>query len=473
MPLIAGIDSSTQSCKVVVCDLETGRVVREGKAVHPAGTVVDPERWWLALLEAVADAGGIDDVAALSVSAQQSSAIFLDAQGGSVRDAILWNDTASHSQVLELNEELGADEWIRRTGLPLALSSTVTKLRWLRDNEPENARRTAAVALPHDWLTWRLKGHGPGHADFDALTTDRSDASATGYWSGETEEYCPDLFEHAFGRLTALPLLLRADETAGATAAGIPGIPAGIPIGVGSADNAAASLALRLEPGDAVMSLGTSGVVYAYSHSPVRDFSGVIRSYAGATDYHIPQGATLNAARNLDAAAGLLGCTHEELGELALGAAPGSDGLTLLPFFEGERTPTLPDARASLHGASLRNFTRENVARAAIEGTLASQSALLRALQACDVPIDRMLLIGGAAKSRAVRQVLTQIIDLPLFVPEPAEYVAKGASMQAAAVLTGELPAWTPRTERIPGAALEPVILEQRRAAMASLGYPV
>lgn len=471
MTLVAGIDSSTQSCKVTVRDLETGAQLREGKASHPADTIVHPDRWWDALLTAVRRAGGLDDVVAISVSGQQHTPIFLDAHGAVVRSSPLWNDLGSHSHMMDLNRELGRDEWIRRTGLPLTLSDTVTKLRWLRDTDSESAHRTAAVAVVHDWLTWRLMGYGPEVGGIERLTTDRSEASGTGYWSGETEEYTEDLFEHALGKRAILPRVLGPYDRAGLAASGIPGIPAGIPIGVGSGDNAAAAIALGIAHGDVVLSLGTSGVVYTRSAAPVHDYAGYVCSYADATGDHLPLVATLNAARNFDVGANLLGCTYDELSDLALQARPGAEGLTLLPFFEGERTPDLPHARASLHAASLTNFTRANFARAVIEGTLATQVAMLDALAACDITAERLLLIGGAAQSAAVQTVLTQMVEMPVVVPELDEYVTKGAAMQAAAVLDGQFPEWAVAVTELPRTGHEPQIEEQHTKAMRSMGY--
>ena len=471
MTLVAGIDSSTQACKVTVRDLATGLRVREGKAAHPDATVVDPEVWWTALLEAVRAAGGLDDVAAVSVSGQQHTPIFLDASGAAVARSPLWNDTGSHPQMVALNAELGREEWIRRTGLPLTLSDTVVKARWLRDTDPDAARRTAAVAVVHDWLTWRLRGFGPGTGGVDRLTTDRSEASGTAYWSGQDEAYTPDLFAHAFGSSAILPEVLGPLGRAGVTGAGIPGVPAGIPIGVGSGDNAAAALALGLEDGDAVLSLGTSGVVYARTAAPVHDYAGYVCSYADATGAHLPLVATLNAARNLHLGASLLGCTYAELSDLALEAPAGAGGLALLPYFEGERTPDLPHARGSLQGATLTNLTRANFARAVVEGTLASQVAMLDALHACAVPTTRMLLIGGAAKNHAVQRVLSQMVDLPIVVPEFDEYVTKGAAMQAAAALDGAFPSWELAATELPRAQLEPQIARQHVEAQRALGY--
>ena len=471
MTLVAGIDSSTQSCKVTVRDLATGLQVRHGKASHPPQTIVHPDAWWEALLIAVERAGGLDDVVAVSVSGQQHTPIFLDATGTVVRDSPLWNDTGSHAHMIALNAELGREEWIRRTGLPITLSDTAPKLRWLRDTDPDAARRTAAVAVVHDWLTWRLMGYGDGTGGIEQLTTDRSEASGTAYWSPETGEYCFDLVELALGKVVVLPQILGPLERAGITGPGMPGIPAGIPIGVGSGDNAAAALALDIVDGDAVMSLGTSGVVYARSSLPVHDLSGYVCSYADATGHHLPLVATLNAARNFDAGANLLGCSYAELSELALQASPGAGGLTLLPFFEGERTPDLPHARASLHGASLTNFTRANFARAVIEGTVASQVAMLEALQACDLEPKRLLLIGGAAASAAVQTILAQMVDVPVVIPDLDEYVTKGAAMQAAAALTGSFPAWTVDVHELPRLELQEQIGHQHKTAMAALGY--
>ncbi|RII97380.1 FGGY family carbohydrate kinase, partial [Clavibacter michiganensis] len=229
--LVAGIDSSTQSCKVVVRDLDTGALVRSGRASHPDGTEVDPARWWDALLAAIADAGGLDDVAAISVGGQQHGMVCLDEHGAVIRDALLWNDTRSAQAAADLRDELGAEAWASATGVVPVASFTATKLRWLRDAEPENAARVAAVALPHDWLTWRLLGHGVGSPDLAALATDRSDASGTAYWSSVTGEYRLDLLERALGRVVGLPRVLGPGESAGVTGDGIPGLPAGIPVG--------------------------------------------------------------------------------------------------------------------------------------------------------------------------------------------------------------------------------------------------
>ncbi|MGB4137760.1 MAG: FGGY family carbohydrate kinase, partial [Microbacterium sp.] len=306
MTLVAGVDSSTQSCKVVIRDLDTGAVVRTGRASHPDGTEVHPDRWWEALHEAIAAAGGLGDVAAISVAAQQHGLVALDEHGDVVRPALLWNDTRSGQAARDLVSEIGAQAYAERAGVVPVASFTATKLRWMRDHEPELAARIAAVALPHDWLTWRLRGYGPvpgGRARLDELTTDRSDASGTAYWSSTTQGYDRGLLVAALGREVVVPRVLGPQERAGET-------PEGVVVGVGAGDNAAAALGLGVGDGDVVVSLGTSGVVFATSDRAVVDASGTVTAFADATGRQLPLVCTLNAARILDATARLLGTDH-------------------------------------------------------------------------------------------------------------------------------------------------------------------
>jgi len=439
MALVMGVDSSTQSCKVVVVDAETGRVVREGRASHPTGTSVDPEAWWKALQDAIAQAGGLDDVAAVSIAGQQHGMVVLDADGAVIRDALLWNDTRSAQAARDLIDEVGADAYAQRTGAVPVASFTGTKLRWLRDAEPENAARVAAVALPHDWLTWRLRGFGPGHAELDELVTDRSDASGTAYWGADG--YDLDLLRRALGHDAVLPRVLGPWESAGA-------LPGGALVGPGAGDNAGAALGLGAGPGDVVVSLGTSGTVFAVAEAPTRDTTGAVAGFADATGRFLPLVATLNAARVLDAIAGLLGVTHDELGALALQAEPGADGVVLVPWFEGERTPNLPHAKASLNGLTLASTNRPNLARAAIEGMLSGLAAGLEAIQAQGVEVRRILLIGGAAANEGVARIAAEVFDADIVVPAAGEYVALGAARQAAGVLAGGPVEWTVATTR-------------------------
>jgi len=441
MTLVAGVDSSTQSCKVVVVDAATGLIVREGRASHPEGTEVDPEAWWTALQSAIAGAGGLADVAAVSVAGQQHGMVVLDADGRVIRPALLWNDTRSGQAAADLVAEVGADEYARRTGVVPVASFTATKLRWLRDAEPEAAARVVAVALPHDWLTWRLRGYGPGRPDLEALTTDRSDASGTAYWGAAG--YDRELLARALGHDAVLPRVLDPQESAGTTAEGAV-------VAAGAGDNAGAALGLDAKPGDVVVSLGTSGTVFAVTEDPVTDASGTVAGFADAAGGYLPLVATLNAARVLDATARLLDVSHERLGALALEAEPGAGGMVLVPWFEGERTPNLPGARASISGLSLANTTRSDLARAAIEGMLAGLATGLDAIRSLGVEARRVLLVGGAARNEGVAVIAGQVFDAPVAVPAPGEYVALGAARQAAWALTGARPGWPVAIDREP-----------------------
>jgi xylulokinase len=454
--LVAGVDSSTQSCKVVVRDLATGAVVRTGRATHPEGTEVDPESWWVALQSAIRDAGGLDDVAAISIAGQQHGMVVLDAAGRVIRPALLWNDTRSAAAATALIAEVGAGELAARTGSVPVASFTSTKLRWLRDAEPANAARVAAVALPHDWLTWRLRGFGPENPVLAELTTDRSDASGTGYFNPVTNEYDADLLERALGHAAILPRVLGPAESAGHAG--------GVLVGPGAGDNAGAALGLGAVAGDVVVSIGTSGTVFAVTDTPTQDSTGTVAGFADASGRFLPLIATLNAARVLDAIAGLVGVDHTELGRLALEAEPGSGGAVLQPYFEGERTPNLPNATATLFGLTLASTTRPTLARAAIEGMLCGLADGLDAVRGQGVLASRILLTGGAAQNSAVSAIAAQVFDVPVVIPRPAEYVALGAAVQAAWALTGERPEWPVELVAEPALDTRAIIREQYRA---------
>ncbi|MDN4490357.1 FGGY family carbohydrate kinase [Demequina sp. SYSU T00068] len=472
MTLVAGVDSSTQSCKVVVRDLSTGEVVRSGRASHPDGTSVGPAAWWTALLAAIEQAGGLADVAAISVGGQQHGMVALSTDGEVVRDALLWNDTRSAGAARDLTEEFGATALAERTGLVPVASFTSTKLRWLRDAEPDNAARVAAVALPHDWLTWRLRGYGPAASSplgpvLSELTTDRSDVSGTGYWNPATGEYDRDLLIAALGHDAVVPRVLGAGESAGTVHGDLTGGATCI-VGPGAGDNAAAGLGLGATVGDVVVSLGTSGTVFAVTEQGFRDETGIVAGFASASGEYLPLVCTLNASRVLDAFATVLGVGYDELSALAMAAEPGAGGLTLVPYFEGERTPNLPEATASLHGMTLANTTRENIARAAIEGMLAAQAVGMEAILSAGVVAKRALLVGGSAQNAAVQAIAAQVLDVPVEVPEPGEYVAAGAAVQAAWALTGSRPEWPLAVVAAPAKDTRPEIMEAYTAAASS-----
>ncbi|WP_029069059.1 xylulokinase [Jonesia quinghaiensis] len=471
--LVAGVDSSTQSCKIVIRDAETGALVRSGSAKHPNGTEVHPTHWWTAYQEAAAAAGGLDDVEAIAVGGQQHGMVALDENGDVIRDALLWNDTRSAAAARDLITDLGAlrgtdgaHAYAHEIGLVPVASFTATKVRWMRDTEPHNMTRVAAIALPHDWLMWQIIGAGgePGAArDLTALATDRSDASGTAYFNPTTGQYDRELFELAagpgtFDRIT-LPRVLTPNEAAGRT-------PWGAIVGPGAGDNAGAALGLGAAAGDIVLSVGTSGVVTAVSAQQVCDVTGNVAGFASATGDYLPLVCTINASRILDVACRMLSVDYDELARLALSAQPGAGGLVLVPYFEGERTPNRPDATGTLHGMTLENTTPANIARAAVEALLCSLADGVDALRSLGVDVQRLLLIGGGAQSVATRTIAPQVFGMPVTVPAAGEYVADGAARQAAwALLGGDTPPhWPLAGVQVFEGEPQPIIREQYAA---------
>jgi xylulokinase len=430
--LVAGVDSSTQSVKIVVRDAQTGELIREARASHPDGTEIAPSKWLSALNES--SSGLFDGVQAISIGAQQHGMVVVDQNKQVVRDALLWNDTRSALDATDLVNELGgADKWADAIGSVPVASFTVTKLRWLAKNEPNNAAKVNGVMLPHDWLSWQLMGTP------DEFITDRGDASGTGYWSPKTNEYRKDLLKLALGREVQLPRVAKPNEIIGQTTSGISVAP-------GTGDNMAAALGLGASTGDIVISLGTSGTAYTVSANPTNDSSGIIAGFADATGNYLPLACTLNAARVINAGASALNVSLDQFAELALSAKPGSEGLVLLPFLDGERTPNLPTAKGSMHGLTRNNLTPANFARACIEGmlcSLAEASDVITNFGQGTVP-NRVVLIGGAAASKAVQEIAATLFKVPVHIPPAAEYVADGAARQAAWALSGseKPPAW-------------------------------
>lgn len=468
--IVAGIDSSTQSCKVVVREAEGGKLRRFGQASHPRGTEVNPEAWIDALHSAVSAAGGLADVDCLAVAGQQHGMVLLDERGRVIRPALLWNDTRSAKSAVDLIDELGVETgdggegaaaWAVATGSVPVASLTISKLRWIADNEPESAGRIRAIALPHDWIMWKLRGE----TSLDTLVTDRSEASGTGYFDAVRGEYRRDLLAMALRRddvdEIVLPRVASPSEEVGRTSREF----GRALLGPGAGDNAAAAFALGLQPTDVAVSVGTSGVVSAVMTDPAYDKSGAVTVFADATGRYLPMAVTLNASRILDITAELLHVDHEGLSELALSASAGADDLTLIPFFDGERTPDLPHATGSLLGLTTASLTRENLARAAVEGVLCGLAEALAAVQRLGLPTGRVFLLGGGARSLALRRLAPAFLGGTVQVPEQAEYVADGAAKQAAWVLSGSEvpPVWPKRIVEVHESDIAEEVLERYR----------
>ena len=434
--LVAGVDCSTQSTKVVVVDADSGEIVGFGQAGHSVtGTggarETQPEVWWEALREALAQTGLAAEVSAISVAGQQHGLVCLDSTDAPIRPAMLWNDTRSAPDAVRLLEALGgATTWAARIGVVPVASFTATKWAWLRRREPQTVARTAAIRLPHDYLTERLTGVG---------MTDRGDASGTAWWSTESEAYAGSVLDLPELALPAelLPRVLWPDEPAGTvtpSAAVATGLTAGIVVGPGTGDNMGAALGLGLEPGAPVLSLGTSGTVYLVSTTRTADPTGTVAGFADATGRFLPLAATLNCTLAVDRMAAWLGLSRDDV-------AP-SDGVVVLPYFDGERTPNLPGAAAAVLG--LRHDTNpRSILMATYEGAMMGLLDALAVIDGASSGVDPaapLTLIGGGARGATWQQVARRLTGSSIRVPDAAELVAIGAAAQAAAVLRGIAP---------------------------------
>ncbi|MFT4050678.1 MAG: xylulokinase [Microbacterium sp.] len=438
--VVAGVDSSTQSCTVELRDVCTGALVASGRALHPATfppvSEQEPDAWWQALVAAMRDATAHVDVRVVGVGigAQCHGLVCLDAAGRTLRPAKLWNDTTSAEQARALIERYGAAWWSEQIGVVPSAAITISKLAWLRDNDPDVLAQVCHLAVPHDWLTFRLTGRH---------VSDRSDASGTGYFSADTMLWRTDILTEVIGArewASMLPEVLRPDARAGhvtAEAAAALGIDSGAIVSAGGGDQHLAAQGIGLAEGDIAYSLGTSGVVFATTDSPVKDATGAVDGVANVTGGYLPLVCTLNATKVTDTVARLLAVDHAELGRLALAAPVVADRPILAAYLDGERSPRLPHAQGMLAGLTTAT-SREQFALAAFEGVALGLVRGERQLQAHGIEVTgRTILVGGGARALAYRQIVADLTRRPVVTVDAPEGTARGAAIQAAAVVRG------------------------------------
>jgi xylulokinase len=465
--VVLGIDSGTQSTKVLAVDIETGDILGEGHAAHSGANTQHPSEWWEALRVAVAVAtDNAMQVSGLSIAGQQHGCVLLDEQGDVVRPASLWNNVDAAPDAERLNREA---DFAAAVGSRLVASFTIAKLAHLARTDPADLARTAAVGLPHDWLNYRLT---------DRLATDRGDASGSGWWSPAEGSVRRDLLILAVGEAAAerlrLPDVLGPNECAGrltTRAAADLGLPERVPVGPGTGDNMAAALGVGATLGELVISLGTSGTAFVVSPHPTADPSGEVCGFADATGKFLPLACMLNCTRVLDTIAKMLGIPRQEALERAAAIPPGADGLILLPYFEGERTPNIPGATGTIVGLRTATATPDHLLRAALDGVAAGLAYCVDALARLGVTAPVVTLTGGGAAHPAWQQAIADATGLPICVRRGGEHAARGAAIQAAAIVRGEpvqsiVKAWPPETiaEATPRpGAKEAFALEERR----------
>lgn len=443
MRVVAGVDSSTQSCTVLLRNADTGEILSVGRAAHPPTfppvSEQDPTDWWRALVSAFASArsqAGIvaADIVAISVAAQCHGLIALDEADAVIRPAKLWNDTTSAPQSARLEATFGRDDLIDTLGSLPTAAYTITKIAWLAEHEPQNFARMASILLPHDWLTFRLTGN---------KVTDRSEASGTGYFNATT-----NVWDDRFLRwidatrdwAALLPEVLAPNGSAGVVLPGVAaelGVSPDAVVGAGAGDQHASAIGLGARVGDLVFVLGTSGVVFGLTDTAIADRSGIVQCVANATGGFQPLICTLNSTKVTDAIGRLLGVDHGELSDLALAAERTADRPVFAAYLDGERTPNFPDARGVLSGLGA-DVSREQLALAAFEGVVLGLVRGQQMMTSVGVSTSgRLIAIGGGAKSPAYLQIIADFTGSDVLVTDQTEAVAAGAAVQAAAVLLG------------------------------------
>lgn len=435
--IVAGIDSSTQSCTVMLRHRDTGEILALARAPHPHTTPPcseqHPQAWWDALVPALTELKPWwPRIAALSVGAQGHGLVMLDENDQPLRPAKLWNDTESEPQAKKLRETLPPATWAHLTGSVPGPAMTISKLAWTEENCPGLLARCHRIMLPFDYLIYRLCGNA---------VTERGGATGTGYFNPFKNCWEPQLANLVNDTLaweTLWPHIVPSHSQAGhvIAATGLEEL-VGAVVSVGTGDNMSAALGMNIQPGDTAISIGTSGTLYGISVRGIIDETGMINGYADAADRFLPMITTLNSAKVTNTFRKLLRVSTDEFDELALSAPAGANGVFLVPWLDGERTPNLPHATGELHG--LRTTTEaKDIARAVIEGVLCGLLSGGEILHHYGVDSSGQLIItGGGGKSKAYCQILADLTGKAVWASPIGETAAAGAAVQAAAALCG------------------------------------
>jgi xylulokinase len=442
MNTVLGIDLGTQSLKVVFYDYRARKVVASAAAPLKVlrdqhGRAEQESGWWLAALEKALQDVPADvraSVRAVGVSGQQHGFVAVDAHGKVLAPVKLWCDTATQAEADEITAACGGrDQCIGYSGNPMLTGYTAPKIRWLKKHRPDAYREMRHVLLPHDYLNYALTGR---------MSMEYGDASGTGLlgvrertWSREmlrAVDADRDLSE-------CLPPLLQADEVAGTTTEDCSrryGLPAGIPVAPGGGDNMMAAIGTgNVTEGKLTMSLGTSGTLFAYSDTPVIDPKGNIAGFCSSTGGWLPLLCTMNCTYATELMKVPLDVTNDQFDATIDAIEAGSDGLIMLPFFSGERTPDLPRATASLLGLNAHNCSRGHMLRATVEGATFGIRFGLDEMRGLGIDASEIVLTGGGSRSGTWCQIVADVCQLPVTLLEQDEGASFGAALQALWIL--------------------------------------
>lgn len=440
--LFLGIDCGTQGTKALILDSHSGQVLGLGAAPH---TLIqgehgrreqDTEQWLQALTSATQQAltqAGVSgqQIQGIGVSGQQHGLVLLDEHGDVLRPAKLWCDTESTAENQQLLEWLGGETGsLERLGLVIAPGYTVSKLLWTRTHHPRIFEKIAHILLPHDYLNFWLTGR---------CSSEYGDASGTGYFNVRTRQWDLDILHHIDpeGRLErALPELIESSQPVGTLrpqVAQLLGLNPNAVVSSGGGDNMLGAIGTgNITPGIITMSLGSSGTVYAFDPQPHVSPDASVASFCSSSGGWLPLICTLNLTNVTSAVRELLALQLDDFNRLAGQAPIGADGVSLLPFLNGERVPALPNATGSFHGLTLTNMTQANLCRAAMEGTTFGVRYGLDLLRRNGLQSQAIRLVGGGSKSPLWRQMVADIMNTPVVCTEQSEAAALGAAIQAA-----------------------------------------
>jgi xylulokinase len=438
MKTVLGIDLGTQSLKVVFYDYEARRVAAAAAAPlellrDDTGRAEQEADWWLsALAHALSEvpAGVRASVRAIGVSGQQHGFVAVDGRGRVVAPVKLWCDTSTQQEAEEITAACGGRaRCIALTGNPVLTGYTAPKIRWLSKQRPERYGQMTHILLPHDYLNFALTGR---------LVMEPGDASGTNLLDVRTRNWCEEMLravDPSRDLAECLPPLCEPRSFVGETTGECEkrfGLPSGVPVAPGGGDNMMAAVGTgNVAPGRLTMSLGTSGTLFAHSETPVIDESGNIAAFCGSTGAWLPLVCTMNCTLATELVRAPLGVPTERFDEVVGAVAPGSDGVIVLPFFTGERTPNLPRARASVLGLSAQNCTQSHLLRATVEGATFGLKFGLDELAKLGVEAEEIVVTGGGARSQAWCQIVADVCRLPVTVLALEEGASFGAALQA------------------------------------------
>jgi xylulokinase len=439
MSLFIGIDCGTQGTKGIVLDRETGKTLATARASHrmiedlPHGHSEQNPSEWTDALEQVLDGllNQIDRnaVRAIGISGQQHGFVPLDKNGAVIRPAKLWNDTSTAEECAFLTRKLGGEKAvIKKIGNRFLPGFTAPKILWLKRHEKKNFQRLAHVLLPHDYLNWYLTGN---------YVMEHGDASGTALLDVRQRTWCKEAVRAIDPKLeNALPKLIAAHEPAGTILPKIAqryGLNADVLVSAGGGDNMMGAIGTgNVEAGIVSASFGTSGTIYAYSRKPVIDPAGEIAAFCDSTGNWLPLLCTMNVTTATEMMRGLLGQDLRQYDAAVLAAPIGADGLVLLPYFEGERTPSVPNGTGTLFGLNKRTFTSGHMLRAAMEGATLGMNYGLQRLRTLGLRAKEIRVTGGGMKTPVWRQIAANVFGVPVVAMKEDEGAALGAALQAA-----------------------------------------